>query len=237
MIDIKNLLILQNQLNINTNGPEWIGGVSKNGRVINWSRCINMEAAEAIDSLNWKHWKDINGKNDWDNLKIEVVDIFHFEFSRIISDFGIEYGSELFVNEYEVYNKLKLSFPNKNDKVEEIILTLEKIQNLALNKMSVLFNLFKLVDLIDNFTLNDVEKLYIGKNCLNQFRQDHGYKEGTYVKIWDGKEDNVYVQEFLNNYNGKISIDIGENKYEREVINLELRDFLEGKYSKIEKEK
>jgi hypothetical protein len=33
---------------------------------------------------------------------------------------------------------------------------------------------------------------------LNKFRQDNGYKEGSYIKIWDGKEDNVVMQEILN---------------------------------------
>ena len=32
---------------------------------------------------------------------------------------------------------------------------------------------------------------------LNQFRQDHGYKEGTYKKTWNGKEDNVVMLSFL----------------------------------------
>ena len=32
---------------------------------------------------------------------------------------------------------------------------------------------------------------------LNKFRQEHGYKDGTYVKIWNGKEDNVYMQRAL----------------------------------------
>ncbi|TNF45193.1 MAG: dUTPase, partial [Epsilonproteobacteria bacterium] len=35
------------------------------------------------------------------------------------------------------------------------------------------------------------------KNILNQFRQDHGYKEGTYIKIWNGEEDNVTMQRVL----------------------------------------
>ena len=42
-----------------------------------------------------------------------------------------------------------------------------------------------------------VTKLYIGKNCLNQFRQDNGYKEGHYIKVWNGKEDNVVMVEIL----------------------------------------
>src|SRR5690606_33754136 len=28
---------------------------------------------------------------------------------------------------------------------------------------------------------------YVGKNVLNFFRQDHGYKEGTYRKLWSGR--------------------------------------------------
>jgi hypothetical protein len=38
-------------------------------------------------------------------------------------------------------------------------------------------------------------RLYVGKNILNQFRQDHGYKEGSYIKIWNGVEDNLVMKE------------------------------------------
>ena len=40
---------------------------------------------------------------------------------------------------------------------------------------------------------NDAErlfKLYKLKFVLNQFRQDHGYKDGSYIKMWNGVEDN-----------------------------------------------
>lgn len=30
---------------------------------------------------------------------------------------------------------------------------------------------------------------------LNFFQQDNGYKAGTYVKIWDGREDNEVLAE------------------------------------------
>jgi len=39
--------------------------------------------------------------------------------------------------------------------------------------------------------------LYMGKNVLNQFRQAHGYKEGTYRKLWGGREDNEHLMEVL----------------------------------------
>ena len=45
--------------------------------------------------------------------------------------------------------------------------------------------------------LDKLYSLYTGKNILNQFRQDHGYKEGSYIKIWNGEEDNVTMQRIL----------------------------------------
>ena len=42
-----------------------------------------------------------------------------------------------------------------------------------------------------------LQKLYISKNCLNQFRQDNGYKEGHYIKVWNGNEDNVVMVDLL----------------------------------------
>lgn len=44
---------------------------------------------------------------------------------------------------------------------------------------------------------NDLFKQYVGKNVLNVFRQDHGYKAGTYIKVWDGREDNEHLVEVL----------------------------------------
>ena len=50
-------------------------------------------------------------------------------------------------------------------------------------------------DLLFNFTtiedINNLHTAYITKNCLNKFRQDNGYKAGTYIKMWNNVEDNV----------------------------------------------
>ena len=54
---LEEMFALQERLNIETNGKEWKNGVSKNGKTINWTRCIYMECCEAIDSFPWKHWR------------------------------------------------------------------------------------------------------------------------------------------------------------------------------------
>ena len=54
------------------------------------------------------------------------------------------------------------------------------------------------VAIISGLNLHTLYKLYIGKNILNKFRQDHGYKDNSYIKIWNGKEDNVIMQNILS---------------------------------------
>ena len=45
--------------------------------------------------------------------------------------------------------------------------------------------------------LKELFALYVGKNVLNRFRQDQGYKEGSYRKLWAGREDNEHLIEIL----------------------------------------
>ena len=47
-------------------------------------------------------------------------------------------------------------------------------------------------------TADELYRQYVGKNVLNFFRQDHGYKEGTYVKVWQGREDNEHLVEVMD---------------------------------------
>ena len=60
--------------------------------------------------------------------------------------------------------------------------------------LEALFENFFDLTLMSGLDLESLYKLYVGKNILNQFRQDHGYKEGTYIKVWNGQEDNVMMK-------------------------------------------
>lgn len=40
--------------------------------------------------------------------------------------------------------------------------------------------------------------LYVSKNALNKFRTANGQRDGSYSKIWDGREDNEHLHEFIN---------------------------------------
>ena len=84
MSQILQMLELQQQLNDATNGANWEEGVTKNGKKIDWKRCIYLEAAELVESYPWKHWKNIDATPDYENIKIELVDIWHFVMSEAL---------------------------------------------------------------------------------------------------------------------------------------------------------
>ncbi len=185
---IKEMFAMQAKLNTRTNGKIWREGKTKEGRKINWYRCIYMEAAEAINSFSWKHWKNINEQNNWQNLQVELVDLWHFIMSAALYE-----GFILSSN----FNYPK---PNKiNTKTtEHLIEHFEEIMHLALS--AHLRKTSKIEDIITQFfrVSNHLEidksklyEIYVVKNQLNIFRQNHGYKNGTYQKIWQGVEDNV----------------------------------------------
>ncbi|MCH9711496.1 MAG: dUTP diphosphatase [Proteobacteria bacterium] len=188
MNQIKQMFELQQQLNDATNGTIWTEGATKEGRQISWLRCIYMEAAEAIDSFNWKHWKDIDAKPDLDNVKVELVDIWHFLMSE-----AIHYGDAGFA---EIYNDMQ---PERETNPEKLVEILEKIVAISAsanvdksqNSLYQLFALFFQAIAHMEMDVPELYKRYLVKNQLNTFRQDHGYKDGSYVKMWGDVEDNV----------------------------------------------
>ncbi len=191
---IEEMYRLQDKLNCDTNGAEWaVKGVTKEGRRINWLRCIYMETAEAIDSLNWKHWKDIHAADDIENLKVELVDIWHFMMSEHIVRRGLKGAIDHAIHDIAYVTKQHDEVIEERDK----FFFLEEVMRYAINGGLPMIEFLQAVRKVENFTMQDVYSLYIGKNCLNQFRQDHGYKEGSYIKVWDGKEDNVHMQQLI----------------------------------------
>lgn len=204
MDKILQMLKLQQQLNDATNGKGWEKGMTKNGKVIDWKRCTYLECAELIESYPWKHWKNIDAEPDYANIKIEAVDIWHFIMSQGLEDYKLkDLGS------IETLAERIQALPNFSDFTAEITPTgknyYEQIQ-VAERLMEALFCDPSTEKLLERFidvaiesglNLDKLYTLYIGKNILNQFRQDHGYKEGTYIKIWNGKEDNVTMQAVL----------------------------------------
>jgi dimeric dUTPase (all-alpha-NTP-PPase superfamily) len=154
-----------------------------------------MEAAEAIDSFNWKHWKDLEAKPDLENAKVELVDIWHFLMSE-----AIHFGDAGFA---EIYNDMK---PERDTDPEKLVEILEKIIAISAsanvdqsqNSLYQLFALFFQAIAHMEMDVPELYKRYLVKNQLNTFRQDHGYKDGSYVKMWGEVEDNVIAFKIMD---------------------------------------
>ena len=201
---IKEMFLMQQRLNDETNGLGWEEGYTKNGKLISWKRCIYMECAELIDSFAWKHWKNIATPIDTHNVVIEIVDIWHFVMSlvlekshknrsidEIVSDITMISGYGDFVshayniNDYNIY-----------EIINDIEILIHQTSGFSIDIYELLTNYFR-VALKCGVNLDILFEVYIGKNVLNKFRQDNGYKEGTYKKSWNGMEDNVALGEIL----------------------------------------
>ena len=205
---ILQMLELQQELNDATNGLNWEEGLTKNGKQIDWRRCIYLESAELVESYPWKHWKNIDASPDYENIKIEIVDIWHFIMSEVLRLYKIdklgtlEDIANVVTNMKEFENFQQATQTERLDAYEEIALVEEMIQTLFCNKdINALLISFLTMSSKLNLKLPELYELYVGKNILNKFRQEHGYKEGSYIKIWNSKEDNVVMQEILASQN------------------------------------
>ncbi len=199
---LEEMFLLQKQLNDNTNGVNWELGRNKFDKEINWLRCIHMEVAELIESTPWKHWKNIAASSDMENIHIELVDIWHFLMSYILQETNVPKAVSL-VNTHCIYEAVELDkidiklMIKESEKLSYISLAIETGNMPAFSGVERFIDQFFRCCKISGLSFNWLQKIYIGKNCLNKFRQDNGYKEGTYIKVWNGKEDNVVMMSIL----------------------------------------
>lgn len=197
---LEEMFLLQKQLNDSTNGKNWELGVNKFGKEINWLRCIHMEVAELIDSTPWKHWKNIAAEPDMNNIHVELVDIWHFLMSYILQETNVPKAVSL-VNTHCIYESVEdvdvKAMIKEAEKLSYISLAIETGNMPSFSGIERFIDQFFRCCKISGLSFNWLQKLYIGKNCLNKFRQDNGYKEGTYIKVWNGDEDNVVMVAIL----------------------------------------
>lgn len=211
------MLQMQQRLNDETNGIGWENGLSKEGKLINWRRCIYMECAELIDSFAWKHWKNITTQVNTQNVAIEITDIWHFVMSLILEANKARQSLDALTDEIaanraflefckEAYN---INAYNQYEIMNEIELIIHQTSIPSIDFAVLLSNFFALA-LKCGVNLKTLFNNYIGKNVLNKFRQDHGYKDGSYKKNWAGREDNEILSEVLINMLKKPNFEIDE---------------------------
>ncbi len=149
-----------------------------------WYRAIWIESAELMDHYGWKWWK--HQKPDVEQVKLELIDIWHFGLSiLLINKASIESIAE------------KVTTAQQTPKTDDFKVSLEAFTAYTLVEKDFSVSLFVALLKGMDMSFDDLYSGYVGKNVLNFFRQDHGYKEGTYQKLWDGREDNEHLVEVV----------------------------------------
>ncbi len=183
MDKIESMLSMQDELNKAVN-PKWIEVDDR------WSRAIWTECAELLNELNWKWWK--HEVIDFKKIHLEVVDIWHFVISDLLHFLvGDKVRACSYIASAAVATE-GASHPGIN-KIEQLIELTESIARETLNNRVILSEVLTLI-YSSGLSLEQLYRLYIGKNILNVFRQDNGYKTGGYKRKWpDGRDDNDHI--------------------------------------------
>ncbi|WP_231757432.1 dUTP diphosphatase [Microbulbifer elongatus] len=161
--------------------------VNENWRAQNfaWYRAIWVESAELLDHYGWKWWK--KQQPEMEQVKLELVDIWHFGLSLELQQGAPE----------DVARKMQEQLASSTLQAGDFRENLEAftLKTLA----SKQFDLPGFAQLLADceMSLDELYRRYVGKNVLNRFRQDNGYKDGSYQKTWDGREDNEHLAEIV----------------------------------------
>ncbi|MDB2416547.1 dUTP diphosphatase [Pseudomonadales bacterium] len=154
-------------------------------------RAMWVECAEMLDHFGWKWWKKQDA--DLDQVRLELVDIWHFALSELLrqGDVSDDVADAL-------ASVTPLASATDEDQAGAFRLAIEELAGSCLRTRS--FELQPFIDAMAALpmTLEELFDLYIGKNVLNRFRQNHGYKTGEYRKLWGGREDNEHLIDLLS---------------------------------------
>lgn len=174
------MLEMQDAMNARVN-PDW----RQAGNA--WYRAIWTECAEMLDHYGWKWWK--HQQPDLEQVRLELVDILHFA----MSDYLLQDSDNTAV---AARIEAELSDPRQCDDIRGAI---EIMAQSTISQQSMHFSDFANIMTLIEMDFDQLYRIYVGKNVLNFFRQDHGYKDGSYIKIWADREDNEHLVEVLGN--------------------------------------
>ena len=174
---IEEMMSIQDELNSQLS-PEW----KKEGW--NFKLAANVEMVEGIEHYGWKWWK--HQEPDINQVKMEMADIWHFLLSEAVMDGA---GARQIACELNCVPSAKKQARN------DFLFSAGEF--IAVGYLiGKIYHFFRCMSCID-MHFDELRQLYLGKSILNKFRWNNGYNDGTYVKVWDGLEDNEYLTSIL----------------------------------------
>jgi dimeric dUTPase (all-alpha-NTP-PPase superfamily) len=183
---IKEMLVLQDEIN-RVVTEDW----KQQGYP--WYRAAMVESIEMLEHFGFKWWK--KQTPDMAQVQLELVDIWHFMLSHYLekSDSHDTLADLLTPSDHQT---------DYSDDLRELIDLF--VGHLASEKNFDTDIFYKMLS-VTGLSFDDLYLQYLGKNTLNRFRQHNGYKDGSYIKIWDGLEDNEVLFQILADINDSVS--------------------------------
>ena len=183
---VLNMLQMQHRMNTRVH-EHWIA------QNFEWYRAAWIECGELMDHVGYKWWKKQTA--DMEQVRLEVVDIWHFGLSALFdAETGLEQLAEQIVADF---TSTETPAREGESTVAQIHEATEALAQHALASKAFSVPLFAALMRACGLSAEGLYRHYVGKNVLNFFRQDHGYQDGTYVKEWQGREDNEHLSELL----------------------------------------
>ncbi|HEY0960995.1 MAG TPA: dUTP diphosphatase [Pseudomonadales bacterium] len=193
-LQAETMLTLQAQMNAKVN-PDWINAAYP------YLRAVVVEGAEAMEHHGWKWWK--KQERDLAQLQMELVDIWHFTLSHMLLQRRGDQDkalADLLAPDFTA----SIRFDGRDYVLTELdlIAKMELMIGLAAARR-ISLPLFEALLKDCGMDWKELYCQYVGKNVLNFFRQDKGYKQGTYRKLWGGREDNEHLVEIMATLNSE----------------------------------
>ena len=176
---VETMLAMQDGMNTKVH-PDWI---TQN---FAWYRAAWVECGELMDHFGYKWWK--KQTPDIEQVRLEVIDIWHFGMSALFTE-----G----VSQADLAAQITAAIVAHRPLGQGVLPATEALAQdcIATQGFSVAV-FWHLLDAVD-LDIDSLFKSYVGKNVLNLFRQDNGYKDGSYRKEWQGREDNEHLSDIL----------------------------------------
>jgi hypothetical protein len=176
---LMNMLVMQHSMNTRVH-EHWVE------QDFAWYRAAWIECGELIDHFGYKWWK--KQQADMAQVRLEVIDIWHFGLSALFTG-----GKTVEQIADDIIDDLARHAPSGlgvREATEEVALHCLHTKGFSPSR-------FRDLMLAAGLDFDSLYCAYVGKNVLNFFRQDHGYQDGSYVKNWDGREDNEHLAELV----------------------------------------
>ncbi len=151
-----------------------------------WYRAVWMECAELVGHSGYQWWRDepVNQVQ----RQLEVVDIWHFGLSALMEKQSTAELAPWLARQFADLPPLVAA---------DVVECAESLAADSLRRRDFDMALFLVLLGAAELSPTALYQHYVGKNMLNRFRQDHGYRDGSYRKLWGGLEDNEHLAQIL----------------------------------------